>query len=140
MSGYLLRRLAASLLLLLLVLTATFLLLHLAPGDPLAIVDDLPIPAAERQQLIHSHGLDRPIAEQYVRWLGAVVLHGDWGLSYTQQRPVAAVIGEAMPATLLLAAASLVIEYGVGVSLGVLAARRSGSGVDRAIRVGSLLL
>jgi peptide/nickel transport system permease protein len=140
MPGYLLRRLAASLLLLLLVLTATFVLLHLAPGDPLAVVDGLPIPKAEREHLIRAYGLDRPLAEQYVRWLGAVVLHGDWGLSYSQQRPVSTVIGEALPATLLLAGAALLVEYGLGVSLGVAAARRSGSAVDRAIRAGSLLL
>jgi peptide/nickel transport system permease protein len=138
--GYLLRRLAASLLLLVLVLSATFVLLRLAPGDPLTFVDSMPITKAERQHLIQAYGLDRPLAEQYVRWLDAVALHGDWGLSYSQQRPVSTVIGEALPATLLLAAAALLVEYGLGVTLGVAAARRSGSGVDRAIRAGSLLL
>jgi peptide/nickel transport system permease protein len=138
--GYLLRRLAASLLLLLLVLSTTFVLLRLAPGDPLAVVDGLPIPKAQREHLIRSYGLDRPLGEQFLRWLGAVALHGDWGLSYSEQRPVSTVIGEALPATLLLAGAALLVEYGLGVSLGVAAARRSGSAVDRAIRGGSLLL
>lgn len=147
MAAFLLRRLAASLLLFVLVLTATFGLLRLAPGDPLAVVDGLPIPHAQRLRMIHTLGLDRPLAEQYVRWLGAVALHGDWGISYREQRPVSTMIGEAMPATLLLAVAALLVEYGLGVALGAAAAQaarrqegRGGSRLDAAIRIGSLLL
>jgi peptide/nickel transport system permease protein len=138
--GYLLRRLAAAALLLWLVLTATFVLLRLAPGDPAAIVSELPIPRQQKIDLIHVYGWDRPIAEQYFRWLGVLVLHGDWGFSYAQLRPVSNVVGEALPATLLLAATALLIEYGVGTALGVAAARRSGSALDNSIRVVTLLL
>jgi ABC-type dipeptide/oligopeptide/nickel transport system permease component len=138
--GYLLRRLAAAALLLWLVLTATFVLLRLVPGDPLAEMSRLPIPRHQRELLIHAFGLDRPLPEQYVRWLGQVALHGDWGISFAQLRPVGTVIAEAVPATLLLAFAALLIEYGVGTALGVAAARRSGSTLDRAIRVTTLLL
>ncbi|HVR08595.1 MAG TPA: ABC transporter permease [Thermoanaerobaculia bacterium] len=140
MPGYLLRRLAAATLLLWLVLTATFVLLRLVPGDPAATLAELPIPKAQKALLIHAYGWDRPLPEQYVRWLGAVVLHGDWGFSFAQLRPVSRVVAEALPATLLLAAAALLIEYGVGTALGVAAARRSGSAIDRSIRVVALLL
>ncbi|HYL04514.1 MAG TPA: ABC transporter permease [Thermoanaerobaculia bacterium] len=140
MPGYLLRRLAAAALLLWLVLTATFVLLRLVPGDPVATLSELPIPKQQRDLLIHTYGWDRPLPEQYVRWLGAVVLHGDWGFSFIQLRPVSRVVAEALPATLLLAAAALLIEYGVGTALGVAAARRGGSALDKSIRVVTLLL
>jgi peptide/nickel transport system permease protein len=138
--GYLLRRLAAAALLLWLVLTATFVLLRLVPGDPAAMVSELPIPRQQKIIIIHTYGWDRPLPEQYVRWLGAVVLHGDWGFSFAQLRPVSTVVAEALPATLLLAAAALLIEYGVGTALGVAAARHGGSALDKSIRVVTLLL
>jgi peptide/nickel transport system permease protein len=138
--GYLLRRLAAAALLLWLVLTATFVLLRLVPGDPAAMVSELPIPRQQKITIIHTYGWDRPLPEQYVRWLGAVVLHGDWGFSFAQLRPVSTVVAEALPATLLLAAAALLIEYGVGTALGVAAARHGGSALDKSIRVVTLLL
>jgi peptide/nickel transport system permease protein len=137
--GYLLRRIAAAALLLWLVLTATFVLLRLAPGDPVAEASLLPIPKQQRERLIHDFGLDRPLPEQYARWLGEVA-RGNWGISFAQRRPVSAVISEALPATLLLAAAALLVEYGVGTALGVAAARHSGSPLDRSIRVAMLLL
>jgi peptide/nickel transport system permease protein len=138
--GYLLRRLAAAALLVWLVLTTTFVLLRLVPGNPVATLSELPIPKRQKEILIHSYGLDRPLPEQYVRWLGAVALHGDWGISFSQLRPVRTVVAEALPATLLLAAAALLLEYGLGTALGVAAARRAGSPLDRCIRLTTLLL
>src|SRR5579864_2757406 len=139
MPGYLLRRFAAAALLVWLVLTTTFVLLRLVPGNA-TTVSELPIPKPQRELLIHAYGLDRPLPEQYVRWLGAVALHGNLGISFEQLRPVRTVVAEALPATLLLAAAALLVEYGVGTALGVAAARRSGSVLDKAIRVATLLL
>ncbi|MBV8202986.1 MAG: ABC transporter permease, partial [Acidobacteria bacterium] len=140
MLGYLLRRLAAGALLLWLVLTTTFVLLRLVPGSPAIQMSELPIPREQKLAMIRAYGWDRPVPEQYVRWLGAVVLHGDWGISFAQLRPVSTVVAEALPATLLLAGAALLIEYGLGTALGVAAARRSGSALDKSIRVVSLLL
>ena len=140
MSGYLLRRLAASLLLFVLVLTFTFFLLHLAPGDPVGLVEDSRMTAAERADQRRIYGLDRPLPVQYATWLDAVALHFDWGISLSYDRPVAGVVAEALPATLLLAAAALAVEYAVGIALGVAAARRPGSPLDHLIRVLSLLV
>ncbi|HVS00933.1 MAG TPA: ABC transporter permease [Thermoanaerobaculia bacterium] len=140
MLGFLLRRLGASLLLLLFVLTVTFFLLRLVPGDPTRLSEDSRISLEQQQNLKRIYGLDRPLPEQYLLWLRAVVLHGDWGISFSQQRPVSAVIAEAIPATLLLAATALLVEYGVGFLLGVAAARRQGTAVDHLIRIGSLLI
>jgi peptide/nickel transport system permease protein len=137
---YLLRRVAASLLLLLLVVTITFVLLRLGPGKPIALLQEGQISAVEKERLIHAFGLDRPLGEQYAAWLRQVVLHFDWGTSFSQQRAVTTIIGEALPATLLLAGAALLVVYGLGVSLGVAAACSPGGMLDRAIRLGSLLL
>lgn len=140
MPGFLLRRLGASLLLLFLVLSFTFFLLHLAPGDPLGLVEDSRLTPAERANQQRIYGLGRPLPEQYAAWLSAVALRFDWGTSLSFNRPVTELIAEALPATLALAAAALAVEYGLGLALGVAAARRPGSALDHLIRVLSLLL
>lgn len=140
MIRFLLRRLAASFLLLYLVLTATFFLLHLAPGSPATVIlEDQRIPAAQKESLRRLYGLDRPLPVQYARWLAAVA-RGNWGTSFSQQRPVKRVVLDAVPATLLLAAAALLVEQATGLVFGIAAARRPGSAADHAIRVVSLLL
>jgi len=138
--GFLLRRLAASLLLLFLVLTVTFFLLRLAPGDPVGLSESSRLTAEERADQRRIYGLDRPLPVQYAIWLSAVALHFDWGTSLAYQRPVNRLIAEALPATLLLASAALVVEYGLGLLLGVAAARRPDSALDHLIRILSLLV
>jgi peptide/nickel transport system permease protein len=136
---FVLRRLGASLLLLYVVLTTTFFLIHLAPGDPSSfLLEDSRVPLKQRQALQRAYGLDRPLPVQYVKWLGAVAT-GNWGTSFSRQRPVTRVIADALPATLLLATAALVIEQAVGLALGIAAARRNGSAADHLIRIVSLL-
>jgi len=138
--GLLLRRLGASLLLLFLVLSGTFFLLHVTPGDPTTVSEDPRITQQQREHLRRIYGLDRPLPVQYAAWLSAVVFHGDWGISLAQQRPVSAALAEALPATLLLASSALVVQYSVGFLLGVAAARRAGRPADHLIRILSLLL
>jgi len=135
---FLLRRLAASLLLLLLVATATFFLVHLAPGDPTNIFEGRQLNPVLRERLHHRFGLDRPLWEQYVLWLGALA-RGDLGISFAQQRPVTAAIAEAFPNTLLLATAALGVEYSAALVLGIAAARRRNGAADHIIRVASLI-
>ena len=139
LSGFLLRRLGASLLLLLLVLTLTFLLLHLIPGDPIDSAESQHLTAAQRLQLRQVYGLDRPLPEQYLRWLAAVA-RWDWGVSLSQQRPVSTALREVLPATAILALAALAVEYALALLLGIASALRRGSVLDHAIRVVTLLL
>jgi len=137
---YLLRRLAASLLLLWLVVTLTFLLVHAAPGSPARVLGSSNVGTAEQQtRLRHALGLDRPLHEQYLSWLAAA-LRGDWGVSQSQGRPVRRMIAEALPNTLLLAVAATFVEYAFALPLGMWAARRHGSAVDHALNAGSLVL
>jgi peptide/nickel transport system permease protein len=140
MARFLARRAAGSLLLLYLLLTVLFFLLHLAPGKPMALFANPQAPREHRERLLHLYGLDRPLGERYLAWLRAVVLDGDWGTSFTDQRPVVKVLGEALPATLLLATAATLVDYGLALVLGVAAARRREGGFDHAIRAASLFL
>jgi peptide/nickel transport system permease protein len=139
MTGFLLRRLAASLLLLWLVLTLTFFLLRSAPGDPAELLLDPRSSPETREQLRHALGIDRPVGEQYLHWLASVVRF-DWGISFRHQEPVTDVLLEAFPHTLLLALTALLIGYATGLPLGIAAARRRDGRVDHLIRFGSLLV
>ena len=140
MAAFLARRLAASLLLVGIVLTVVFFFIQLAPGDPALVFEDPSVPAQQQERLRAVYGLDRPLPVQYLSWLEAVVLRFDWGTSFSHSRPVREVIFDALPNTLTLAGAALAVQFGLGLLLGVDAARRSGTARDHAIRLGSLLL
>jgi peptide/nickel transport system permease protein len=135
-----LRRVAASLLLLYLVLTLTFFLIHLAPGDPALVLLGSRLGPQTAEQLRHVYGLDRPLGVQYLAWLRSVVFHFDWGTSIAHSRPVVSVLVDALPPTVLLALTAMAVQYSVGIPLGVAAARRRGRPVDGGIRLTSLLL
>jgi peptide/nickel transport system permease protein len=103
----------------------TFLLLHLAPGDPAAVRagQGRGVTAESIAQLRHEYGLDRPLAAQYVSWLGRS-LTLDFGSSLTDGRPVREKMLEALPRTIALALLSTLISYLIAVPLGVWLAAR----------------
>lgn len=124
----------------LLVATLTFALIHIAPGDPFAALGEgAAVPAEVRQQYRQSFGLDRPLATQYVRYMRNL-LRGDLGYSFAEHRPVAQAIAARIPHTLTLAAAGLVIAFGLGIPLGVLQGARPGSRRDRLLSIATLSL
>lgn len=139
MAAWLAQRFAAALLLLFLVLSFVFFLIHLAPGDPTQIFEDSDMTADGRAAIRRAWGLDRPLPEQYLRWMGRA-LTGDWGDSFGQPQPVAAMIRTALGPTLVLAFAALTIRYGVGILLGVAAALYRDRWLDHLIRILSLAL
>jgi peptide/nickel transport system permease protein len=99
------------------VVTLTFLLLHLAPGDP---VQRLLGPAAGPEQVDAARaalGLDRPLVPQYAEWLGRAG-RGDFGTSSAPGRPAAVLLGEAWPATALLVLLSIVLSWVAGIAIG----------------------
>jgi ABC-type dipeptide/oligopeptide/nickel transport system permease component len=138
-SRELLLRLVAVPPLVLLIITAVFGLVRLAPGDAAAMlvgpVGDPAIVARIRTQM----GLDRPIHEQYLAFLGALA-HGDLGKSLRTQQPVTEQLAVAIPATVELAAAAIAIAVVVGGTAGVLAAAKRGSLIDEAILFASSIL
>lgn len=124
-------RLLQGVLVVFLVVTITFVLLHAAPGDPLTALADQPrIPPEVVQQIRRNYGLDQPVHVQYLRYVGRV-LRGDLGLSLTRNRPVLAAIVDALPETLLLAGAGLLVDFTLGIGIGVLQAVRHRTWVDR---------
>ncbi len=139
MTRALLGRATSALLAAWIVLSAVFFLLHLLPGEPGAAFEDPRVPQEQRLRLRAIYGLDRPLPEQYARWIGGVA-RGEWGYSLSQHRPVGEILRETAPNTLLLSGAALLIELGLGLALGVAAAARVGSPFDHALRGISLAL
>lgn len=134
---YLLRRLAQVPVTVVAIVALTFLLVHLAPGDPILALageyGDATYYAAMRARF----GLDRPLAAQLVTY-ATNLLQGDFGTSFRLGRPALAVALERLPATLLLAAAALAVSSAVGVALGTAAGRRAGRPLDVSLRVGAV--
>lgn len=120
------------------VVTLMFALLRLAPGDPaLLLVGPAATPAQVTAQR-HALGLDRPITEQYVTWLGRFA-RGDWGTSIATGRPVRAMLAQAWPATVRLVGVSLVLSYLIGIAVGAVQAVRGGR-LDTALSIASVTL
>jgi peptide/nickel transport system permease protein len=142
MTRLLARRLLAAIPTLLGVLTLVFVLVESAPGDPAAnlLGGDRPVPKEVRARIVAAYGLDRPPVERYLRWLGAVALRGELGWSISRGRPVTRVLGDALPATLLLAGAALLVHLAAGTALGVAMARWRGRWPDRALGALGLVL
>ncbi len=137
MAVYLIRRILSAIPLLIGVATIIFVVLNLAPGDPTAYYVTPGMPPELLEELRRSFGLDQPLHIRYVRWLGAFVT-GNFGYSFAQGRPVVDVILDALPSTLILTGAALILVFLVGVVLGVLQAVRQHSWLDRILSVVSL--
>jgi peptide/nickel transport system permease protein len=123
-AAWLVRRLAASIAIVFAVITITFFVVHLARGTPCGPgeVQAPPPDVCERQ--CHRFGCDKPLLVQYVMYLDRLLLHGDLGESIGLHRPVADALADAIPNTFTLALAALVIDFGLGLALGVYQAAR----------------
>jgi peptide/nickel transport system permease protein len=120
--AWLLRRLVASVAIIFAVVTFVFILIHAAPGKPCAGQSENVDPAV-CDQLNRQFGLDRPIPEQYWRYIVALT-HGNLGYSASLRRPVAEAIVETIPFTLQLAGAALLLDFLLGLGLGIYQAGR----------------
>ena len=139
MSGFVLRRLGEAVPLLLAVIVLNFLIIHLAPGDPVqALVGDYPAPPEYVERIRAQYGLDLPLAQQLWNYLAAV-LQGDLGFSFANRRPVIELVLERLGNTLMLTVSALAFATCAGVALGIAAARRPRTFVDHAVTSVSLL-
>ena len=139
MLRYLAQRLAQAAVIVAIVAAITFALIHLAPGDPFSAVMDNPnVSETVRQTLRAQYGLDRPLPEQFVRYVNALA-HGELGWSFSHERPVLEVLGSALPNTLLLMGVALVGSFTLGILIALIQVARRGSIVDHTLSGISLL-
>src|SRR5688572_3813037 len=138
MLGYALRRLVLALPLLVGITFVSFLVIHLAPGDPaeMQLGELNPETSAQvRQMLVELYGLDKPLPVQYWNWLTRIG-RLDFGRSFMPDgRPVLEKIGERLPVTLLLNLVEMIIILAVAVPIGVLSATRQYSPFDKVTTV-----
>lgn len=133
MFNYVVRRTLQAIPLLIVISFILFVILHSAPGGGLGPYLQNPhITAADIARLKHNLGYDRPLYEQYVRWLGHIVT-GDFGYSTSNSEPVFTAITERLPATLELMISSFVLAFIIGVSAGLFSAVRPYSAWDYGI-------
>jgi peptide/nickel transport system permease protein len=134
-----LRRGLESLILFWLVVTLTFVLTHLAPGDATTLLLPPTARAEDAAQLRAALGLDASLGEQYVRWIGRL-LRGELGLSFATGEPVRDVVGRALPVSLLLGGSSLLLTFVIGVAVGFWQAARRGTWPDQLTTAVSLAI
>jgi peptide/nickel transport system permease protein len=135
-SGYLARRALQAIAVLVAMSLLVHVLLALMPGDPVDLMasGDPRMTAADLQRLRELHGVDRPVLERYAAWVTAA-LQGDFGWSRSFRRPVLEVIAPRLWNTVLLMGGALALALAIGLPLGIWAAAREGSMVDRVVNL-----
>ncbi len=134
MSVFILRRLALTVIVLVLVSFLSFLLIHIMPGDPAATMLGLDARPEQIQALRHELWLDRPFFIQYGHWMGNV-LHGDLGTSLMYKDPISSIFAQRLPITLYLSLWAFILSTTLGIFLGIICAIRRGSFLDQAVSV-----
>lgn len=138
MAGFLLRRAAALIPVLIVVAIVTFLLIHIMPGDAAAVMLGPEATPAQVETLRESLGLNQPLYVQFFTWVGNA-LQGDLGQSFFIGLPVSTVIHAALAPTINLAIFAEVVAILIGVPAGIVAARKQGSATDQSVMIGALL-
>jgi peptide/nickel transport system permease protein len=140
---YTVKRLLQAVPLLLGIATATFFVLHLAPGDPMDMYLEPRFQREMDPEVVEAirtrFGLDEPVPVRYVKWIRNLAT-GDLGTSFRYRRPVAELLRERIPYTLQLTVLALLFDALIGISLGIVAATRQYTGLDRAVTLGSLIV
>jgi len=138
MLGYIVRRILATVPVVTVVAILAFLLLRLTTGDPAAIIAGDSATTQQVAEIRVKLGLERPIVEQFVIWIGHVV-RGDFGESYFFKKTVAELIRDRLEPTAALAVCTILLAVALAVPLGVLAAAQRGTWIDRAVMGFSVL-
>jgi peptide/nickel transport system permease protein len=130
MLGYLLRRVLAAIPVMGVVALFVFLLLRLTPGDPAAILAGDNATPEQLERIRISLGLNQPLYTQFFTWVGSL-LHGDLGTSLSSNQPVLKLIGQRVEPSIAVAIATIVLSVVIAVPLGVIAAWKRGTWIDR---------
>ncbi len=138
MLKYIIKRLLIAVPLIFGVLTLTFFITRLAPGDPAAMYIQPGISPNVAEQIRAQYGLNDPVPVQYVKWLSNV-LQGDFGRSFSRaQQPVFEVIASALPITVTIALLTLIANFAFGILIGIISAVRQNTFLDRFLTVSAL--
>jgi len=132
MLSYVIRRIVATIPVMAVVALFVFSLLYIAPGDPAAVIAGDQASPADVERIRASLGLDRPFVVRFGEWLW-LILHGDLGTSIFTNLPVAAMIAQRIEPTLSLMVVTLIFAVAVAVPMGVVAAWKADTLIDRAI-------
>ncbi len=135
---YILRRLVEIVIIFLVIQTVLFFLFHLAPGDPLARMVNPDMTQEEEQALIHELGLDQPVGMQYIYFLRNFFT-GRLGVSFHYGKPVASIIANRLPNTILLFTTAVILSAIVGVWIGKFVAWHKGRKANTLITIGALI-
>lgn len=138
MIAYIIRRLLATVPVMTVVAIFVFLLLRLAPGDPAAVIAGDDATLADIEALRIKLGLDLPILEQFALWISRV-LHGDLGISIFSNLPVTELIAQRVEPTVALTCSTLFVAVCLAIPVGVLAAWKARTILDRAVMVFAVL-
>lgn len=138
MFAYIIRRILSTIPVMAVVALFVFCLLHLTPGDPAAIIAGDTASPADIARIHQALGLDRPLYVQFATWVWQL-LHGNLGVSIFTNLPVTTLIGQRVGPTLALAISTLVVSVLAAIPMGVLAAWRAGSWIDRGVMAFAVL-
>jgi peptide/nickel transport system permease protein len=134
MFGYIVRRVLATIPVMIVVAVFVFALLHLSPGDPAAIIAGDNATAADIARIRAKLGLDQPLPIQFGDWVWHLA-HGDLGISIFTNLPVSALIAQRVGPTVALTISTLCVSIVAAIPMGVLAAWKAGTWVDRVVMV-----
>jgi peptide/nickel transport system permease protein len=133
---YVVKRILQALLTLFLASALSFFIIQLAPGDYVDTLRQNPKISPERiEEIKRQFGLDKSWPEQFGLWLWRIFTKGDFGTSFVYQRSVVSLLRERIPATLLLAIASLIATWAIAIPLGILAAVKQNKLIDQVLQV-----
>ncbi len=138
MLAYVIRRLLSTVVVMAIVAIFVFLLLHLSPGDPAAIIAGDNATSEQIDAIRKKLGLDDPLPVQFIRWVSHVV-QGDLGISIFSNEPVLKLVGQRLEPTVSLAMTTLFVAVTLAVTFGVVAAWKAGTWVDRLLMVISVV-
>ncbi|WP_428533048.1 ABC transporter permease [Rhodopila sp.] len=138
MLSYILRRILSTIPVMLLVALFVFSLLYIAPGDPAAIIAGDQATPADVEHIRASLGLDRPFLVRFFDWFWHV-LHGDLGTSIFTNLPVSHMIAQRIEPTVSLMILTLILSLALAIPMGVLAAWKHGSWIDRTVMMTAVL-
>lgn len=130
MLKYIIKRIIKAIPLLILITIISFLIINLAPGDPVRMfINPEQMGRVDVETIRHNFGLDKPLYIRYFVWLGGM-LKGDFGVSFFRQRPVIDLLMEALPNTVVLSLAAVIISVIVAIPAGIVSAIKRGSAWD----------